>query len=143
MPHFSEISKTRLSTCHRDLQALFNHVILEYDCTVVCGTRNKEEQDAAYKAGNSTLQFPKSKHNHHPSLAVDVAPFEKTAIDWNREQCIDFAGYVKGVADQLYRIGTIKHRIRRGIDWDQDNDINDTTFWDACHFEIVLNENDK
>lgn len=138
MNHFSTKSQEKLKTCHRDLQVLFNHVILEYDCTVICGFRGEAEQNAAFEAGNSQLQYPKSKHNSFPSMAVDVAPHEQNGIDWNREQCIHFAGYVKGVADQLYRIGTMKYHIRGGIDWNQDNDINDTKFFDACHFEIVF-----
>ena len=143
MNRFSETSKARLTTCHRDLQMLFNHVILEYDCTVVCGQRNEADQNKAFKDGNSKVQYPNSKHNITPSLAVDVAPYELNHIDWGKLQSADFSGYVKGVADQLYRIGTISHRIRRGSDWDNDNDVDDTTFWDANHFEIILNERDK
>ena len=143
MPKFSETSKTRLNTAHRDLQTIFKHVILEYDCTVICGTRDREDQEKAYNEGKSKVHYPYSKHNHSPSLAVDVAPYEQTGIDWSREQCLDFAGYVKGVADCLYRIGSITHRIRRGIDWNNDNDIDDNTFDDIVHFEIILNENEK
>ena len=142
MNHFSEVSKERLKTCHRDLQTLFAHVIHDYDCSVICGERTKEEQEAAFKAGNSKLHYPQSKHNSHPSLAVDVAPYEINHIDWGKIQSAFFAGYVKGIADQLFRIGVISHRIRFGIDWDGDNDIDDTTFWDACHFEIIPNQND-
>lgn len=143
MNRYSETSKSRLSTCHRDLQTLFNHVVIEYDNTIVCGYRGEKEQNEAFSKGNSQLQFPKSKHNHHPSLAVDAAPFENTGIDWSEKQCRDFAGYVLGVAHQLYRIGVIKHRIRRGVDWNIDNDVNDNKFDDLCHFEIILNEEDK
>lgn len=141
MNRFSDISKERLKTCHRDLQTLFGHVIQGYDCSVICGTRTAKEQDAAFKSGNSKLQWPNSKHNIIPSLAVDVAPHEEV-IDWGKTQSAHFAGYVKGIADQLFRIGTISHHIRYGIDWDSDNDVDDTTFWDACHFEIIPNERD-
>lgn len=139
MSKFSESSKAKLATCHRDLQTLFNHVILEYDCTVVCGTRSQADQDKAYNEGNSKVRYPNSKHNTTPSLAVDVAPYEKSGIDWGKLQSAHFAGYVKGVADQLYRIGSITHRIRFGADWDSDDDVDDTNFWDACHFEIKAN----
>ena len=74
MNKFSERSKERLNTCHRDLKTLFNHVILERDCTIVCGQRNKTDQDKAFTDGNSKVQWPNSKHNRIPSLAVDVAP---------------------------------------------------------------------
>lgn len=143
MNKFSNTSKMRILTCHRDLQTLFAHVILDYDCSVLCGTRTAKEQDAAFVAGNSKLEWPNSKHNLIPSLAVDVAPYEKNHIDWGKLQSAYFAGYVKGIADQLYRIGTISHRIRCGIDWDGDNDIDDTTFWDSAHFELIPNERDN
>lgn len=138
MNHFSDISKERLATCHRDLIVLFNHVILEYDCSIICGERGEEEQNKAFAEGRSEKEYPNSKHNLHPSLAVDVAPYEKSHVDWGKLQSAEFAGYVKGVADQLYRIGTMSHKIRRGVDWDNDNDVDDTKFWDACHFEIIL-----
>jgi peptidoglycan L-alanyl-D-glutamate endopeptidase CwlK len=143
MNHFSETSKQRLLTCHKDLQIIFAHVIIDYDCTIVCGHREKEDQDKAFAQGLSTKQYPNSKHNKIPSLAVDAAPYEKgTGVDWKPRQMAFFAGYVKGIADQLYRIGTISHRIRLGIDWDGDEDIDDEKFIDAPHFELVLNERD-
>mgnify|MGYP001018327908 CR=1 FL=1 len=140
MAKFSETSKLKLTTCHSDLQKLFNHVILERDCTIICGHRGEAEQNKAFSEGKSQKQFPGSKHNYTPSLAVDVAPYEKTGIDWGKLQNAEFAGYVRGVADQLYRIGTIKHRIRCGADWDGDYDVDDTKFWDSCHFELIPND---
>jgi len=142
MNHFSDTSKSRLFTCHRDLQTLFNHVILDFDCTIVCGHRDKADQDKAFAEGKSKLQYPRSKHNSSPSMAVDAAPFENGSIDWSKSQMIAFAFYVKGIADQLYRIGSMKHRIRLGADWNSDNDIDDETFLDAPHFELIPNEND-
>ena len=137
MIRFSENSKRKLATCHSDLRRLFEHVILDYDCTIVCGHRGEQEQNEAYAGGHSQLQWPNSKHNTEPSLAVDVVPYEKNGLDWGVLQSAHFAGYVKGIADQLFRIGTMKHHIRAGVDWDNDNDIDDTKFWDACHFEIM------
>ena len=136
MASFSKTSIKRLSTCHPELQILFNYVIQFYDCTIVCGTRGEEEQNNAYNAGASTKKFPNSKHNSMPSLAVDVAPYEKTGIDWGKKQSAHFAGFVMGIAEMLYSFGYMSHKIRSGADWDEDDDIDDTTFWDACHFEI-------
>ena len=136
MNHFSEISKERLDTCHRDLRVLFAHVVIDYDCSVICGHREAKEQNEAFASGNSKIQWPDSKHNSIPSLAVDVAPHENV-VDWGKLQSAHFAGYVKGIADQLFRIGTISHRIRCGVDWNSDNNVDDTTFWDGCHFEII------
>lgn len=143
MPHFSNISKERLQTCHKDLRTLFGHVIQDYDCSIVCGHRGKEDQNKAYDEGKSKLRYPNSKHNKYPSLAVDAAPYEKSGIDWSYSQMAYFAGYVMGVADRLYRIGVISHRIRAGIDWNMNRDIDDETFKDAPHFEIILNDDEK
>ncbi len=138
MFQFSKISRDRLNTCHTDLQALFEQVILGYDCTVTCGYRTKEEQTQAYNNGYSQLKWPNSKHNSLPSLAVDVVPYEVNHLDWGKLQSAFFAGYVKGVADSLYLTGVMRHRIRCGADWNQNNDVDDTDFWDANHFEIII-----
>ena len=137
MPKYSTISKSRLLTCHQDLQTLFNEVIKYYDCTIVYGHRGEIAQNQAYAEGKSQLKWPNSKHNKWPSLAVDAAPYERTAIDWGKLQSSNFAGFVLGIAAMLFAEGKITHRIRSGADWDMDNDVDDTTFWDACHFEIV------
>ena len=137
MPKYSNTSKSRLVTCHEDLQTLFNEVIKYYDCTIVCGHRGEIAQNEAYAAGNSEKPWPLSKHNKWPSLAVDAAPFEKTAIDWGKLQSSNFAGFVMGVAEMLFAEGKITHHIRSGADWDMDNDVDDTKFWDAHHFELI------
>ena len=79
MPAFSATSRERLATCHPLLQRVMKSAIVDFDFTVLCGTRGKAEQAAAYAAGNSKLQWPNSKHNSTPSMAVDVAPWP---IDW-------------------------------------------------------------
>jgi len=138
MPSFSQISKTRLATCHPDLHILMNYVIKYYDCTIVCGFRSRTEQDKAFADGLSKVAWP-GTHSTKPSNAVDAAPYEKTDIDWSKIQSAHFAGFVMGIANLLYEQEKITHHIRSGADWDSDNDIDDTTFWDACHFEIIPN----
>lgn len=136
MPAFSKISLERLQTAHVDLQVLFAEVIKGYDCSIVCGFRGEEEQDDAFLSGASTVKWPNSKHNSYPSMAVDAAPYEN-GIDWSREQGLFFAGFVKGVAEMLYRDGRMKHKLRLGSDWDNDNDVNDEKFFDTPHFELI------
>lgn len=132
MPVFSPRSKTNLEQCHPGLQRLFNHVILTYDCTVICGYRGKAEQNEAFRTGRSKLAFPNSRHNILPSRAVDVAPYP---INWsttgkNLARWYHFAGYVCGVADSL------GIPIIFGGDWDGDRDFHDQTFDDLVHYEL-------
>ena len=95
---FSKRSRDNLSTASENLQRLFNEVIKEIDCTVICGHRSPEEQFELYKKGRVNKDFKwivvdkskvvtnidgrakKSNHNYLPSKAVDVVPYP---LDWN------------------------------------------------------------
>lgn len=135
MPRFSHSSFSKLSTCHPDLQALFFEVVKHFDCTVLEGYRNQENQNKAFEAGNSQLSWPNSKHNHQPAMAVDVAPYP---IDWkNDKRMYWFAGFVLGIAQKLKDEGKMTHSIRYGGDWNQDDNIDNERFRDLVHFEIV------
>jgi len=128
MPQFGKRSRERLETCHPKLQELLNEVVKNYDCSVLQGNRSKEEQDEYFNTGRSKVQYPNSKHNSMPSLAVDVAPYP---IDWeNTNRFYHFAGYVLGIADKL------GIDLRWGGDWDSDKDFSDQTFNDLPHFEL-------
>jgi len=129
MAQFSERSRHQLNTCSPELQVLFNQVVRRYDCTILEGHRDQRTQNEYYRTGKSKLRYPKGKHNFRPSRAVDVAPYP---INWNdTKRFYHFGGYVKGVADEL------NIPIRWGGDWDSDNDLNDQTFMDLVHFELV------
>jgi peptidoglycan L-alanyl-D-glutamate endopeptidase CwlK len=129
VPKFSQTSARRLAECDERLQRVFSEVIKHVDCTVLCGHRSKEEQDAAYKLGNSKLKFPMSKHNRLPALAVDVVPYP---VDWNNIRHFDrFSGFVFGIARGM---GV---ELRWGGDWDRDWDLKDNRFNDLPHFELV------
>ena len=128
MPKFGSSSRKQLSTCHEDLQALFEEVVKYFDCSVLEGHRGEEKQNEAFRKGNSKLQFPKGRHNASPSYAVDVVPYP---IDWDdRERMSYFAGFVKGIASQM------GIPIRWGGDWNSDNNLKDNKFDDLPHFEL-------
>ena len=137
MPKFSENSLRALETCHPDLQMLFLQVVSDFDCSIICGTRGKAAQDAAYNASPqlSKVKWPNSKHNSLPSLAVDAIPYPTGYKD--EKTMRHFVGYVLGVAAEMKRQGLLDHSIRSGIDWDGDRDLHDQTFLDLPHFEIV------
>lgn len=135
MPKFSQASFSKLSTCHPDLQALFYEVIKYFDCTIIEGYRNQEDQERAFLAGNTKLHWPHGNHNRQPSMAVDAAPYP---IDWkNDKRMYWFAGYVMGIAQKLKDEGKMTHAVRFGGDWDSDKDIDDQRFRDLVHFELV------
>ena len=75
MAKFSKRSKDILKNADIRLQQIFNDVIKHYDCSVICSTRNKEDQNKAHRMGFSKVKYPDSLHNHKPSLAVDVIPY--------------------------------------------------------------------
>lgn len=120
MPNFSNISMQRLMTCHPKIQEVLNEAIQYCDFRVVCGYRGKEEQNAAYHDGKSNLQFPMSKHNSNPSLAVDVAPFPSLYED--EKEFYYVAGVIMAVA-KMRKIG-----LKWGGRW--------TRLRDTPHFEL-------
>lgn len=134
MPKFGKRSHRNLSECHPDLQAIFEHVVKVFDCTVIEGHRTESEQDKAYHGGKSKVRYPNSKHNSQPAMAADVLPYP---INWNdTKRMAYFAGYVKGVSEELLRTGVIKHSVRWGGDWDSDTEVRDQSFHDLPHFEL-------
>jgi peptidoglycan L-alanyl-D-glutamate endopeptidase CwlK len=75
MPQFGTNSKKHLATLDPELRRVLEEAIKHYDFSVVCGFRNMEDQNTAFNEGHSTLRFPESNHNHHPSMAVDIIPY--------------------------------------------------------------------
>lgn len=119
MPQLSAISLSRLGTCHPDLQELVREAIKDYDFTVICGHRTEQDQNAAYAAGRSKVEWPNSRHNSLPSEAVDLAPYP---IDWSdKARFRELADVVKKTAASL---GV---EITWGGDWG----------WDLDHFELA------
>lgn len=137
---FSQLSEQRLATCHEDLISIARAVIIVQDCTVVEGHRSPERQEELYAMGRSKLRANESKHNAYPSRAIDLAPYyanETPRIPWdtdtdeNLKRWARFAGIVLGIA---HARGV---RIRWGGDWDGDGTMNDQSFHDLGHFELV------
>ena len=142
MPKFGTKSRERLDTCHADLITLFEAVVDEIDCSVICGHRNKEDQDKAVASGNSKAVYPKGKHNASPSNAIDVAPYP---IDWDDlDRFYYFAGWVLAKAKILRNVGEISHNIRWGGNWSGFAkgriDFKKNTFNDLPHFELIPND---
>ena len=129
MPKFGSRSRKNLATCHEDLQDLFNEVIKHVDCSVICGHRNKQEQNEAFEKKRTKVKYPNGRHNAKPSMAADVVPYP---IDWDdRERFHLFAGFVLGIAQSM------EINIRWGGDWNKNFEVDDNNFDDFPHFEII------
>lgn len=147
MAKFGETSKKKLSTAERDLQRLFEEVVKTFDCTVLYGHRTPSEQLELYKQGrelkngewvlvdrtkkvtNCDGTVNVSMHNYLPSKAVDVVPYPINFNDYKRLYM--FVGYVLATANAL------GIKVRSGADWDGDTQVNDQSFNDLAHFEII------
>ena len=135
MPTFSKNSLRHLGTCHADHQILFLQVVNDFDCSIVCGYRDQDDQDTAFENGFSKVRWPDSDHNVYPSMAVDVIPYP---TGYNDDRIMrHFVGYVLGVAAEMKRQGLMEHSVASGVDWDNDRDLNDQTFIDLPHFLLV------
>ncbi|MBW3517460.1 M15 family peptidase [Shewanella sp. NKUCC01_JLK] len=140
MPKFSATSISRLNSCHPDLGVIFSEVIQSIDCSIFCGHRGQAEQDKAFANKLSQVQWPNSKHNSSPSMAVDAGPYfaELKNTSWDDAKAFAlFAGYVKRVAEEKLKAGLITHRLRWGGDWDGDGRTLDQKFHDLPHFELI------
>jgi len=137
MPAFSQLSLSRLTSCHPELQALFFEVVRTFDCTILEGHRGEIAQQEAFLAGKSKLQWPNGNHNAKPSLAVDAAPYPMPS--WSQvKDFIYFGGYVMGVAARLHAEGKMTYRVRYGADWNKNGRVSDESFVDAVHFELII-----
>lgn len=107
-------------TLHPDLKKVVDEVSNTFNCTILCGFRNEEEQNKAFKEGKSTFQWPKSRHNTNPSEAVDLCPYP---VDWNDKQSFAvMAGHVLAAAE---RVGV---ELEWGGNW--------KSFPDLPHFQL-------
>ena len=118
-------SRNKLNSCEPKIIEIVKELGLSHDFVVCCGHRTKEEQELAFKSGNSKVKFPNSKHNSLPSSAVDLAPCSKDGkkIDWN-----DIKAF-KALAQALKEIAEAKGvTIEWGGSW--------VSFKDYPHFQI-------
>ena len=128
MPKFGRKSREQLSTCHENLQKVFNEVIKHVDCSVLEGHRDEKRQEKLFSEGKTKVHYPMGRHNTKPSRAVDVVPFP---VDWKaRDRFHLFSGYVIGMARGM------GITLRWGGDWNMNFEVDDNKFDDFPHFEL-------
>ncbi len=130
---WSNKSSVILASLDPDLQQLLNwcldHVA---DISLLEGLRSSETQNAAFESGNSHLEWPDSKHNSNPSLAVDLSPYPKPADETRLWAAL---GYIAGrIIQEGHRHGIT---VRWGGLWAQDGNFARRQFNDGWHLEII------
>lgn len=137
MYKYSQKSLSRLNTCHPDLQLLLKEAIKHYDITIIEGLRSKERQEELVRTGMSkTMNSMHLDQGDGYSHAVDCALWP---IDWSdRDRFVFLQGFLKGLAVRLKEEGKITHDLRLGVDWDDDGNIKEHSFFDGPHIEIRL-----
>lgn len=134
MPHFSLKSAAYLQSCHPEIINICQRAILYFDFSVLCGVRNKEEQDKLKEAGKSKVYWPNSNHNVDPrnpksisfpdcSVAVDIVPYP---LDWHNQQSFF---WLSQVIKQCAREQSIV------LDWGWD-----LWGWDMPHWQLKTGE---
>lgn len=99
MPKFSKRSLNNLAQCHPNLQKIAHEAIKEFNFVVICGHRNKADQNKAFDGGFSKVRWPNSKHNKTPARAFDACPYP---IKWEaRAKFLEMRAVFKRVANDL------------------------------------------
>ena len=128
MAKFGNRSELRLEQVHPALVEVLRDAIEIIDFTIICGHRNKSDQNEAYATNASHVKWPNSMHNTLPSLAVDIGPWP---LDWR--DTLAFArvyGVIEACAFQR-DIALIW-----GGDWNGNGGSRDQTFMDIGHIEV-------
>jgi peptidoglycan L-alanyl-D-glutamate endopeptidase CwlK len=103
------------------------------DISIICGIRNRVDQNQMFDEGKSKLRWPDGKHNVEDATelsdAVDIVPWPEQYSD--SMTMIHVAGIVMGIAAEM------NMQIRWGGDWNRNADLNDQEFKDLWHFERV------
>lgn len=164
MPHFGQQSTAVLDTLHPLLQKLMLDVVRHYDIKLLHGHRDQATQNQLFADGLSKLQWPDSRHNTHPSMAVDVAPWpipqkwgelrddmtpnerdqawKERVKFYEMRAVIDYCWRdIQAFDEEISTPYTFRgyapdYKIRYGHDWDGDGDYRDQTFDDLVHVEI-------
>ena len=102
------------------MQVIAHEAIKIVDFSIICGYRDKIEQEKAFINKRSNLHYPESRHNTNPSMAFDCALYP---IDWHDIEGFYFlAGVFVAIASP------------RGIDLEWGG--NWDTFKDYPHFQL-------
>ena len=138
---FGKKSREKLESAHMDLRAIMAESlrVSMIDFGVSEGHRSTARQNELFKQGLTKIDgiSKKGKHNHSPSLAVDIYGYVNGKISYKMEHLSYLGGVITSTAERLFQEGRIDERIRWGGNWDRDGEIiTDQKFDDLVHFEL-------
>ena len=135
---YGKRSASKLVTCHRELQDVFDLYRKKdfYEITIIHGWRGEDIQHQAYIEGNSTKDWPNSKHNiitpqEEPcSDAVDYGPWTmlpsgKMGVPWKDTHAFAIVGGLLLACSK-----ELGYNLRYGGDWDMDGQTTDQRLMD-------------
>lgn len=133
---FGKRSLENLAGVHPTLVRIASEALVTsaVDFTVICGYRNKADQDAAVKAGASKVSYPNSAHNQTDpttgdprACAVDFIPYPFTS--WEDPAMLTAW---KKIADAFFAAAK-----KQGIKLRWGGGVPDAKFnWDLPHIEL-------
>ncbi len=145
MNTYGSRSLDNLATVHPDLRDVA-HIVMGYqvfDLTILWGWRGEEDQTQAFLLGNSTVEWPDSKHNvldlegRPRSEALDFAPWirlqsGRMGIPWNDTHAFAVLGGMFIAAG-----ASVDVALRYGGDWNMNGSTKDQTLMDWGHIEVT------
>lgn len=151
MYKFGSKSKLQYMTLHKELQLILDEAIKFYDFSILQGLRTTEEQIKLYSEGKSKLdgvtklskhQGRKDDQDNIVSFAVDLMPYKKGTNAFSgkvkdKNRFYFLMGAIRAISEKLLQEEKISHRIRFGLDWDNDDRFDDQSFDDLPHLELI------
>lgn len=135
---FGKSSKSKLMTCHPDLQKVFFAAIEDspIDFGISSGRRNAEEQNILFTKGLSKCDGYFKISDHQPKedgfgYAVDVYAYLNNKASYDKRYLCIIAGHILGTANRL------NIKIQWGGDWDSDWDMDEHDFIDMPHYALI------
>ena len=125
--HLEQVHPNLVELCHKvlDLQL--------FDFGITHGHRGQEQQNKLVFEGRSKLSWPDSKHNKHPSHAIDFILYINGKPTYDPK---DHAGYYMAVGVFRAVAASLNLKIRVGADWDGDFSTQDQSFNDLVHLQL-------
>lgn len=128
---FGKRSVLALNDVHPRLRLIAERALelCETDFSVLEGHRGEQEQNKAYRLGNTKVKFPNSAHNQMPALAIDCIPYPFKG--WNDREGFQAISLAMHQAAREFDT-----EIRWGGDFNRDGNKTTSDAWDLPHYEL-------